>query len=85
MDYRVPLLDSWPDRDMEERPLSIIDVVELSLAYKCNIIQQDMVQYIHINRLDGQCLKLLFLSTFLQGKRSSADECERIRMEQYSN
>ena len=50
LEYRAPLIDSWPDRDMEERPLSIIDLVELSLAYQCNISQKDMVQYIHINR-----------------------------------
>ena len=50
LDYRVPLLDSWPDREVEQRPLSVIDTVELSLAYQCTISQQDIVQYIHINR-----------------------------------
>ena len=27
LDYRAPLLDSWPDREVEQRPLSVIDTV----------------------------------------------------------
>ena len=43
LDYLVPLIENWPDRDTKEDPLS---VVEVSLAYECHIRQPDLVQYI---------------------------------------
>jgi len=50
IDYIHPLIEEWPDRDIEMNPLSTIDVVHISLAYQCTISQKDMVQYIHMNR-----------------------------------
>ena len=50
LDYKAPLIEDWPDRDMEQQPLSVIDIIEICLAYNCDIAQADMVKYIHMNR-----------------------------------
>ena len=50
LDYLVPLIENWPDRDTKEDPLSLVDLVEVSVAYECHIRQPDLVQYIHMNR-----------------------------------
>merc|ERR1712012_951029 len=40
---------SWPEPD-EEDPLSVIDQVELAMAYGCKVNQEQLLQYIHFNR-----------------------------------
>merc|ERR1719458_226381 len=45
----LPDDQTWPEPDPED-PLSIVDEVELSLAYQCNVSQESLLKYIHFNR-----------------------------------
>merc|ERR1712012_1429212 len=46
---------TWPEPD-EHDPLSLIDQVELSMAYKCPVSQEKLLQYIHHNRRSNTLL-----------------------------
>ena len=48
--YNAPLIPGWPEFDPDEEPLTIIDEVELGIAYSCQLSQLQMIKYIHINR-----------------------------------
>jgi len=41
--------ETWPEPHYDD-PLSIIDQVELAMAYKCEVSQEKLLQYIHFNR-----------------------------------
>merc|ERR1719458_2301716 len=47
--HNLPDDQTWPEPDPED-PLSIVDEVELSLAYQCNVSQESLLKYIHFNR-----------------------------------
>eukprot|EP00092_Neocalanus_flemingeri_P032495 GFUD01035342.1.p1 GENE.GFUD01035342.1~~GFUD01035342.1.p1 ORF type:complete len:466 (+),score=61.24 GFUD01035342.1:101-1399(+) len=51
--YNAPLISSWPNFAPDEEPLTIIDRVEIALAYNCPLDQQTLIQYIHYNRLSS--------------------------------
>ena len=51
--YNAPLIQSWPNFPPNEEPLTVIDTVELGLAYSCKLSQETIVQYIHYNRLSS--------------------------------
>ena len=51
--YNAPLIASWPEFPPDEEPLTVIDTVELALAYSCQIDQDNLIQYIHYNRLSS--------------------------------
>ena len=53
MNYNAPLIESWPNFPPEEEPLTVIDTVELALAYNCQLSQETLVKYIHYNRLSS--------------------------------
>merc|ERR1712150_171301 len=47
--HNLPDDQTWPEPDPED-PLSIVDEMELSLAYQCNVSQESLLKYIHFNR-----------------------------------
>jgi len=50
INYRYGLPDeTWPQPDPND-PLSLIDKVELSLTYECEVSTAQILQYIHHNR-----------------------------------
>ena len=53
LEYNSPLIESWPMSPEDLEPLTVIDRVEIALAYQCNITQQLLVQYIHFNRFSS--------------------------------
>eukprot|EP00092_Neocalanus_flemingeri_P002387 GFUD01002553.1.p1 GENE.GFUD01002553.1~~GFUD01002553.1.p1 ORF type:complete len:448 (+),score=77.44 GFUD01002553.1:123-1466(+) len=53
LEYNSPLIPSWPSFAPDEKPLTVIDTVEISLAYNCPLDQPTLVQYIHYNRLSN--------------------------------
>ena len=50
MKYMKEPITSWPVPPYGDR-LTTIDKVEISLAYKCDIGQELMIDYVHINRI----------------------------------
>eukprot|EP00092_Neocalanus_flemingeri_P058471 GFUD01069681.1.p1 GENE.GFUD01069681.1~~GFUD01069681.1.p1 ORF type:complete len:438 (+),score=56.84 GFUD01069681.1:49-1362(+) len=80
--YNAPLISSWPNFPPDEEPLTIIDIVEIALAYNCPLDQQTLIQYIHYNRLSssqklsGMETKVKVLEQTLQDQQTIAIETE---------
>ena len=50
-DHDQYLTVSWPKVPPEEELLTVIDTVEVALAYSCTLDQQQMINYINISRI----------------------------------
>merc|ERR1719507_255979 len=72
---RYGVLEDWPEPDPED-PLSLIDKVELSLAYKCtdDLSNERILDYIHHNRLNN-AQRITFIENEIGGR---TDEVEKV-------
>jgi len=48
LQYKHPLTPHWRENP---HPLTAIDIVEIATAYSCKLSQDQIIQYIHMNRL----------------------------------
>ena len=49
LQYKHPLTPHW--RENPDEPLTSIDITEIATAYNCKLSQDQIIQYIHMNRL----------------------------------